>query len=173
MTARRWVAIAALATLALTGCSSSGDSPGTTAPPSSALRAASDPAGPVQVYLAAVNALCDDLLPKVLQSLDGGHSDVYPVATFFAEQPAHTALLAGFDAALAKVPVPPAADDKAAAFAAYVRFANQLDAKRLAAAKQGQAAFDKEIRAENVSAASDPSITARTAAGFNDSCNAR
>ena len=63
--------------------------------------------------------------------------------------------------------------DKAAALTAYIRFADALDAKRLAAAKLGQAGFDAEIRAENVSAVHDPSIAARTSAGFSQSCNAR
>jgi hypothetical protein len=56
---------------------------------------------------------------------------------------------------------------------AYIRFANDLDARRLRAARQGQASYDREIQAEMKSAVNDPRIAARTAAGFNDSCNAR
>ena len=69
--------------------------------------------------------------------------------------------------------VPPQATDKAAALNAYIHFANELDAKRLATAKQGSAAYAKEIHLEEASAASDPTIIARAAAGFHDSCNAR
>ena len=69
--------------------------------------------------------------------------------------------------------MPPAAKDKAQALDDYIHFANQLDAKRLAAAKKGRTAYAKEIRAEMATAANDPSIAARNAAGFNESCDAR
>jgi hypothetical protein len=125
----------------------------------------------VPTYLAAVNRLCDALLPKVTAVTHGGSLDV-PVAAYLAQQPAHAQLLADFDQQLAAVPVPPAAKGQAAAFAAYVGFANQLDAKRLAAAQQGATTYAAEIRSE-ASAESDPAVTARTAAGFVQSCDAR
>jgi hypothetical protein len=161
------VRVVAVACLLVTGCSSS------KASDTRSSGSADTSATAVQQYLAAVNTLCDDLLPKVLQVIKGGHPDVYPVAEFFAELPAHSQLLSGFDSQLSEVAVPPAARMKSAALAAYIRFANQLDAKRLAAAKQGQAAFDREIGAEKVTAADDPTIAARDAAGFNESCSAR
>ncbi len=126
----------------------------------------------VQAYLDAVNKLCDALLPKVMALPSGGNLDV-PLQQFLAQLPAHTKLLSDFDQDLAKVPVTAAAASKAAAFNAYLRFANQLDAKRLAAARQGQAAYAKEIQSEQASAANDPSIAARNAAGFHESCDAR
>jgi hypothetical protein len=49
---------------------------------------------------------------------------------------------------------------------------DKLDAARLRAARQGAAAYQREIDAEK-SAASDPSIAARDAAGFSQLCNAR
>jgi hypothetical protein len=61
---------------------------------------------------------------------------------------------------------------KTRALAAYIAFADKLDAARLCAARQGAAAYQREINAEK-SAANDPSIAARDAAGFSDSCNAR
>jgi hypothetical protein len=125
----------------------------------------------VQTYLDAVNGLCDALLPKVVSVTHGGSLDI-PVKDYLAQQPAHAELLADFDRQLALVPVPPAAKDKAAAFAAYVRFADELDAKRLAAAGRGEAAYATEIQAEAL-ADSDPTIIARTAAGFGQSCDAR
>ena len=151
------------------GCSSSGKSdtkPRTTSPSVDASQVA------VQSYLDAVNKLCDDLLPKVVAVTNGGSLDI-PLKDFLAQLPAHAKLRADFDRELAQVPVPPQAKDQARALNAYIRFANDLDAKRLAAAKQGQASYDKEISAEKQTAASDPTITARTAAGFNESCNAR
>jgi hypothetical protein len=125
----------------------------------------------VPAYLAAVNRLCDALLPKVIAVTHGGSLDI-PVKRYLAQQPAHAKLLADFDHQLALVPVPPAAKDKAAAFDAYVRFANRLDAKRLAAAKRGAAAYAKEIRSE-ASVEADPAIAGLNAAGFDQSCEAR
>jgi hypothetical protein len=125
----------------------------------------------VQTYLDAVDQLCDALLPKVVAVTHGGSLDI-PIKDYLAQQPAHAKLLADFDRQLAMVAVPAAAKDKAAAFAAYVSFANQLDAKRLAAAKRGAAAYAAQIKSE-ASAESDPTVTARNAAGFDQSCDAR
>lgn len=126
----------------------------------------------VRAYLDAVNKLCDALLPKVIAVTNGGKLDI-PLEQFLEQLPAHAKLRSDFDRDLARVPVPPQAADKAAALNAYLVFANELDARRLAAARRGPAAYAKEIQAEVASAASDPTITARTAAGFHDSCNAR
>jgi hypothetical protein len=164
----RLTALVASASLAVCGCSSSSMSePATSAASSPAHAADSD----VQTYLAAVNRLCDALLPKVIRVTHGGSVDV-PVKKYLVQQPAHARLLADFDRQLAGVPVPPAAKDKAAALAAYVRFADRLDAKRSAAAKRGEAAYAKEIRAE-ASLESAPAITALHTAGFGQSCEAR
>ncbi|MGI8667769.1 MAG: hypothetical protein ACR2N4_17370 [Jatrophihabitans sp.] len=103
---------------------------------------------------------------------NGGNLDI-ALQQFLAQLPAHTKLLSDFDRDLARVPVPPQASAKAAALNAYVQFANELDATRLAAAKQGPAAYATEIHAEQASAASEPTIIARNAAGFHDSCDAR
>jgi hypothetical protein len=161
-------AVAVVAVLAC-GCSSSsktGTKPSTTTPSADTSKVA------VQNYLAAVNELCDDLLPKVVAVTNGGSLDI-PLKDFFAQLPAHAKLRTDFDRQLAQVPVPPQATEQARAMSDYIKFANNLDAKRLAAAKQGQASYDKEIDAEKQSAANDPTITARTAAGFDESCNAR
>lgn len=127
---------------------------------------------PVQGYLDAVNALCDALLPKVVAVTKGGSLDI-PLKDFFAQLPAHAKLRSDFDRDVALIPVPPQAQDRADALKNYVRYANELDAKRLAAANQGAAAYAKEIKAELATAANDPSIAARNAAGFHDSCDAR
>lgn len=120
----------------------------------------------------AVNQLCDALLPKVVAVTNGGSLDI-PLKDFFEQLPAHSKLRSDFDRDLAGIPVPPAAQGKADVLKAYVDFANELDAKRLAAAKKGQDAYAAEIKAELETAAGDPSITARNAAGFHDSCSAR
>jgi hypothetical protein len=178
----RLAALSVCASLVVCACSSSSGSarasgsatpstalPSTAAPSSAA--ASSTTVSPAQEYLSAVNRLCEALLPKVIAVTHGGSVDV-PVKDYLAQQPAHAKLLADFDRQLALVPVPPAAKAKAAVLAAYIRFANRLDAKRLAAAKQGSAAYAREIKSE-ASIESDPAITARIAAGFDPSCDAR
>jgi len=125
----------------------------------------------VQRYLNAVNALCDGLEQKII-ALNGGRFDI-PLKDFLAQLPRHTKLRDDFDRQLAAIVVPQAAAAKARALAAYIAFANKLDAARLRAARQGAAAYQREIDAEQKSAASDPSIAARNAAGFSQSCNAR
>jgi hypothetical protein len=124
-------------------------------------------------YVDAVNALCDDLLSKILKVIHGGHPGVYPVAEFMSELPAHSKLERDFDKQLARIPVPAAARSQSAALHAYIAYANKIDAERLKAARTSQKAFDKVIRAENKEAPNDPVIAARDAAGFNESCNAR
>jgi hypothetical protein len=162
---------------ALSACSSSGaptptPTPTPTTHPATSSAASTTAGGDsAQAYLDAVNALCDKLLPEVVKVTHGGSIDV-PVRKYLASWPAHKRLLAQFDTELAAVSVPAAARSKAAAFAAYVRFADRLDAARLKAAHRGQAAYAKEVQAES-GAADDPTITALTAAGFNESCTAR
>lgn len=124
----------------------------------------------VQEYLTAVNALCDGLEQKIT-ALNGGQFDI-PLKDFLAQLPQHTKLIDDFDRQLAAIAVPSAAAAKARALAAYIAFADKLDAARLRAARKGAAAYQHEIAAEQ-SAASDPSIAARDAAGFSQSCNAR
>jgi hypothetical protein len=171
-TARRLVGAVVLSA-ALTGCSSSGPSPARTATSDAAPTAAASTtaADPVQVYIDAANALCDALLPKIITATRGGRIDV-PSREYLATWPAHQRLLDRFDAHVATIPVPAAAQGKAAALTAYVRFADQLDAARLAAAQKGQAAYTKEVRSES-GVGNDPTIAALAAAGFNDSCTAR
>jgi hypothetical protein len=125
----------------------------------------------VQQYLSAVNALCDGLEQKIT-ALNGGQFDI-PLKDFFAQLPRHTKLRDDFDRQLAAIAVPPAAAAKERALGAYIAFANKLDAARLRAARQGAAAYRREISAEKKSAASDPSIASMEAAGFSQSCTAR
>jgi hypothetical protein len=125
----------------------------------------------VQPYINAVNALCDGLEQKVI-ALNGGQFDI-PLKDFLAQLPQHTKLRDDFDRQLAAIVVPQAAATHARALAGYVVFANKLDAARLRAARQGAAVYQREIQAEQKSAASDPSIAALDAAGFSNSCTAR
>jgi hypothetical protein len=153
---------------AVAACSSSGSSPTSTASTGATSSPTVDPA---QEYLGAVNAVCDMLQDKVVAVTHGGSIDV-PVSEYLATWPAHKKLLEGFDAHVATIPVPAAAEGKAAALAAYVRFADRLDAARLTAARKGQAAYAQEVQSES-GVENDPTIAALTAAGFNDSCTAR
>jgi hypothetical protein len=163
----RWLVGAVALSAALAGCSPSGSSP-----PSPAPNGASTPAAQsAQVYLDAVNALCDALLPKIVAVTHRGSIHV-SVREYLATWPAHKRPLVGFDAHVAGIPVPVAAAGEAAALTAYVRFADELDAARLAAARKGRASYAKEVRSES-GAENDPTIAALAAAGFHDSCTAR
>jgi hypothetical protein len=162
------------AALLVGGCSSSpdrADSTPTPAPSSAPTTSQAPEESAAQQYLDAVNGLCQKLLPKVVRATHGGSLDI-SARQYLADWPAHNRLLEAFDQSLAAVPVPHAAAHKAAAMHAYVRFADRLDAARLAAAKQGEPAWRREVAAE-ADAENDPTIAARTAAGFDPSCDAR
>jgi hypothetical protein len=163
----RAIAIAASSCVLLSACSSTEHS----AVPGPVPVSSSSSSDAVQQYLNAVDALCDGLEQKII-ALNGGQFDI-PLKDFLAQLPQHTKLVDDFDRQLAAIVVPRAAAAKARALAAYIAFANKLDAARLRAARQGAAAYQREIGAERKSAASDPSIAARDAAGFSESCNAR
>jgi hypothetical protein len=163
----RAIAIAASSCVLLAACSSSQHS----ASPGPVPVSSPSSSDAVQHYLNAVNALCDGLAQKIT-ALNGGKFDI-PLKDFFAQLPQHTKLGDDFDRRLAAIVVPQAAAAKARALAAYIAFANKLDAARLRAARQGAAAYRREISAEQRSAASDPSIAAMEAAGFSQSCTAR
>ena len=161
----RALAVVASGCVLAAACSSAAHAPATGPGPASAGASTA-----VRQYLDAVNSLCDGLEQKI-NALNGGQFDI-PLTDYLAQLPQHTKLLGDFDRQLAAITVPPAAAAKARALAAYIAFASKLDAARLRAARQGAAAYQREIDAER-SAASDPSIAARDAAGFSESCNAR
>ncbi len=124
-----------------------------------------------QAYLDAVNALCDDLLPAVVDATHGGSTDV-PATEWVATWPAHLALLDAFDADLAAVPVPEAAEDAARVVSDYVAWASGVDRARIAAAEQGEDAWRARLAAE-ADITSAPELLALGPAGFHDSCQAR
>jgi hypothetical protein len=168
MTRIRAIAIGASCCVLVAACSSAGHSAAPGPVPASSSSSSSDA---VQQYLSAVNALCDGLEQNIT-ALNGGQFDI-PLKDFLAQLPQHTKLLGDFDRQLAAIVVPQAAAAQARALATYIAFANKLDAARLRAARQGAAAYQREIDAEKKSAASDPSIAALGAAGFSQSCQAR
>jgi hypothetical protein len=161
------IAIAASSCVLVAACSSAGHS----AVPGPVPVSSSSSGDAVHRYLHAVDALCDSLEHKII-ALNGGQFDI-PLKDFLAQLPQHTKLRDDFDRQLAAIVVPQTAAAQARALAAYIAFANKLDAARLRAARQGAAAYQREIDAEDKSAASDPSIAGRDAAGFSESCNAR
>lgn len=167
MARMRAVAVAVSICILVAACSSAQHpaAPGPAPAPSSSRSDA------VPQYLNAVNALCDGLAQKIT-ALNGGKFDI-PLKDFLAQLPRHNKLRGDFDRQLAAIAVPPAAAAKARALAAYIAFANKLDTARLRAARQGAAAYRREIGAEKKSAASDPSIAGLSAAGFSQSCQAR
>jgi hypothetical protein len=161
---------------ALVGCSSGSDSGGRAEPEPSTPAATTQTTAATEDaaqrgYLAAVNALCDDLLPKVLKATHGGSIDV-PASEWVQTWPAHKALLDGFDADLAKVTVPPSAADDAQVMTAYVAWATGVDERRIEAARQGEQTWRAEVAAE-ADIENDPPLLALGPAGFADSCQAR
>jgi hypothetical protein len=168
--------VAAGTAAALVACSSASDSSSDATPPETASPAAST-AAPTpsddaeQGYLDAVNALCDALLPKVVDATEGGSTDV-PAKDWVRTWPAHKALLDGFDADLAAVPVPAEAAASAQVMAAYVVWATGYDGRRIAAAQKGESAWQDELTAE-ADITSAPELLALGPAGFDDSCQAR
>ena len=163
----RAIAIAASSCVLVAACSST-EHPAAPGPVPVSSSSGSDA---VQQYLNAVNALCDGLEQKI-NALNGGQFDI-PLKDFLAQLPRHTKLREDFDRQLAAIVVPQAAAAKVRALAAYITFANKLDAARLRAARRGAAAYRREIAAEQKSAASDPSIAGLETAGFSESCTAR
>ena len=163
----RAMVVAASSCVLVVACSST-EHPAVPGPTQASSSSSSDA---VQQYVNAVDALCEGLEQKII-ALNGGQFDI-PLNDFLDQLPQHTKLVGDFDRQLAAIIVPPAAVAKARALAAYIAFAKRLDAARLRAARQGAAAYQREIDAEQKTAASDPSIAARDAAGFSQSCNAR
>jgi hypothetical protein len=163
--------VAAGAAVALVGCSSGEDS--ASEPTAVTATGSADPSavGEQQPYLDAVNALCDALLPEVVEATHGGSTDV-PAQEWVATWPAHQALLDGFDADLARIDVPPSAAEPARVIAAYVVWATGIDEARIAAAQQGEDAWRSELAAE-ADLTSAPELLALGPAGFHDSCQAR
>jgi hypothetical protein len=163
----RAIAIAASSCVLVAACSSTQHS----AVPGPVPVSSSSSSDAVQQYLNAVNALCDGLEQEII-ALNGGKFDI-PLKDFLVQLAQHTKLRDDFDRQLAAIVAPQAAATKARALADYIAFANKLDAARLRAARRGAAAYQREIHAEQKSAASDPSIAALDAAGFSESCTAR
>ena len=153
------------AVLLVGGCSDS-DQPTDSTPSADAVAAPTE-----QQYVDKVNGLCDRLQPLVIRATHGGSIDI-PARQYLEEWPAHHHILVAFDKSLAAVPVPPAAAPAAAALHRYTTFADRLDAARLKAAEHGERAWRREVAAE-VDVESNPAITARNAAGFATSCDAR
>jgi hypothetical protein len=158
--------------LLVDGCSDS-SAPAASPTPSSSASAPTSSGGqsPRQHYLATVNGLCDQLLPKVVRATHGGSVDI-PAGQYLKDWPAHHRVLTAFDKSLAAVPVPQAAAPAAAAMRRYMTFADRLDAARLKAARQGERAWRHEVASE-ADVENDPAIAARNAAGFAASCDAR
>jgi hypothetical protein len=169
-------AIVAAVGILVTGCSSSGPSgaasssittPTKSGQPSDANRAQ------VASYVAAVNALCQDLLPKILEVTNNGNPAGFTVAQFKEHVAAHAALERDFDRKFAAIPVPSDAQTANAAMRAYIAYANRLDARRLAAANRSQKAFVAEVRAEDAEYPTSGVKKGRDAAGFDAACDAR
>lgn len=123
-------------------------------------------------YVAEVNALCAELMPKVMEVVGGGHPTTYPIEDFTSEQPKINALIAEFDTKVEALPVADAHRSAADALTAFRNLSDAADEKLAAAAATGdQASFDAAFddRLRTVRSSSVP--TELAAAGI--TCNAR
>jgi hypothetical protein len=162
----RYVVALGTAALLVGGCSKS-EAPTASSSPTSA----SSKPSKQQQFVDSVNGLCDALLPDVMRATHGGSIDI-PATQYLHDWPAHRAVLVAFDKLVAALPLPVGAETEADAWYRYTKFADRLDAARLKAAKQGEAAWRREVAAE-ANVENDPTITALKAAGYADSCEAR
>lgn len=160
--------------LAVAGCSSSGGGSPTSPATAPRTTVSSTAASATAIgYVAAVNALCQDLLPKILEVTNNGDPAGFTVAQYKQHLAAHTALERDFDRKFAALPVPSGARNANAAMRAYIAYANRIDARRLAAADRGQRAFVTEVHSEGPQYLSSSVKAARDAAGFDAACDAR
>lgn len=177
------IVVAVIGLALLTSCSASRSrapagstsptTPAATPAPTSTPTSGTASAGDVAGYVAKVSALCDALLPKILAVTHDGDPGAFTVAQYKARIAGHTKLEKGFDAQFDRLRVPAGAEQAHAAMQAYIAYADRIDAQRLAAANQGQAAFERAITRENAAYESSAVKQARDAAGFSPSCDAR
>ncbi len=152
----------------LSGCGDSA-SDGSTASPSASV--ASD--GKTE-YVEAVNALCGELLPKVLTVTDGGHPKPYPIAVFLEEQPRIEQLTAAFDKRFDAIPVPEDAKPVAEAFDRYRAEGDAATNRLDSAADAGdQKAFDEAFKANLEDFETSNTRTDLLSLGITAECNSR
>jgi hypothetical protein len=135
-------------------------------------QASSATAGSRASYLDQVNTLCDRLEIQE-QAVVASFPPHFPVAQFLADDTKIQALVRSFDARLAAVPVRPAEQSTATAFAAYVKESTATRRLRVAAAHRGQQAYDAEYDRQIKVYAADPGLEAIDRLGFSGSCHYR
>lgn len=123
-------------------------------------------------YVAQVNRLCEELIPKVLEASGGGHPTTFPIKDYNAERPKRTALFKAFDAKVDAIEVADADRSAADAFDAFRRESDAADVQLAAAAATGkQARFDAAVDANDRKFESSSVVKALGAAGI--TCQAR
>ncbi len=123
-------------------------------------------------YVAQVNGLCEELMPKVLDVTGGGHPTAYPIKDYNAERPKLTALYKAFDAKVEAISVAAADRSEADAFDAFRRLSDATDVRLAAAAATGkQDRFDAALDARHRTFDSGSTLKDLAAAGI--ICNAR
>lgn len=177
LTARRVgvLALAASATVATAGCSSSAAHHPASAPaPASTTAGSPTTSSPALGYVAQVDALCGELQGKVIAAYGGsGHHTSYPISVYRAEHQKLAAIYAAFDARVDAIPVKPAERAAAKAFDAYRQKSDAADRKLAAAAATGkQANFDAAFK-ELVSSEGKPDPVMDAMHGAGIFCNAR
>jgi hypothetical protein len=122
--------------------------------------------------VARVNALCADLMPKVLGATGGGHPESFPIKAFNAERPKVRDLMKAFDEQVDAIPVAAADRSAANAFDAFRRLSDTADTRLAAAAATGkQDSFDAAFDATGRTFGSGSALRDFAAAGIR--CPAR
>ena len=167
----RWRSTLGVAFLLLGTAVGCGDSSNAEAPPQSAASASSPaPTPPPNGYVVQLNALCQELLSKVL-TFDIGNE--VTIEQFLGKHRRLVAVIHDFDTEVDRIPVSPVDRSAAEAFDAYRQFSDAADAKVVAAARTGdQDKFDAANAAflEAIHG-TVPEIEEMNAAGIR--CNAR
>ncbi len=123
-------------------------------------------------YVDQVSALCTTLKAQ-RQAIVESFPPHFPVADFLADTAKSQPFLDAFDARLAALPVRPADQAAAEAFAAYVKESTAARQMRVAAAQRSQSDYDAEYDRQITMFNQDPVLLAIDRLGFSGACHYR
>lgn len=127
---------------------------------------------PAPGFVPSVDALCAQLQAGTRRVVTS-FPPHFPVAEYLRDDVLIEPLLADFDRGVAAVPVSSADRSTAAALATYVQESSAGRQRRVAAARQGQAAYDAEYDRQISSSATDPALAEVDRLGFSNACHYR
>lgn len=145
--ASKLVVALVVATTVTAACSSSGTKGPTTSSASISTSASSTAGTSSRPYVASVNKLCEDLIPKVLAIRTGPAGSEPTLQEFLAEDPKLESVYKAFDAQVDALPVSTADKQAAAAFDAYRTWLAKWNTQLQAAAETADASKFKDALA--------------------------